>query len=61
MARLWKMLSRLDTPMDLDLVLLHFAEASKQQVGDLVEAASRGSVADVQRRLQVPQDPDLSR
>eukprot|EP00439_Symbiodinium_sp_Y106_P071061 s886_g12.t1 len=33
--------ARLDTPMDLDLVLLHFAEASKQQVGDLVEAASR--------------------
>ena len=36
---------KLDTPMDLDVVLLPFAEVSQRQVHDLVEAAGHGSTA----------------
>ncbi|OLQ08964.1 Ankyrin repeat domain-containing protein 50 [Symbiodinium microadriaticum] len=45
--------------MELDLVLLPFAEVSEEQVQDLVSAASQGSTAEVKSRLQLPQDPDL--
>ena len=34
---------KLESPMDLDLVLLQFAEVSQEQVENLVQAAARGS------------------
>ena len=52
---------KLDTPMDLDVVLLPFVEVSQRQVHDLVEAAGHGSMAIVGPSLQLSQDPDLSR
>eukprot|EP00439_Symbiodinium_sp_Y106_P026511 s797_g3.t1 len=51
--------TKLESPMELDLVLLPFAEVSEEQVQDLVSAASQGSTAEVKSRLQLPQDPDL--
>ena len=37
----------LDSPMDLDLVLLSFAEVSESQVDDMVDAARRGCTVEV--------------
>ncbi|CAE7632510.1 ANK3 [Symbiodinium sp. CCMP2456] len=50
---------KLDRPMDLELVLLTFADVSEEAVEDLNDAAREGSVAKVQSMLQLPQDPDL--
>ena len=38
---------KLDSPMDLDLVLLPFADVSQEQVAELSAAAMRGSVSKV--------------
>ena len=38
---------RLDSAMNLDLVLLTFADVSQQQVEDLADAAEQGSVSEV--------------
>ena len=38
---------RLDSPMDLDLVLLTFTDVSQRQVDDLAAAARQGSVSKV--------------
>ena len=38
---------RLDSAMNLDLVLLTFADVSEQQVEDLADAAEQGSVSQV--------------
>ncbi|CAE7357826.1 ANKRD17 [Symbiodinium sp. KB8] len=43
----------------LKLVLLPFADVSQSQVDDLVAAAERGCVAEVESMLHLPQDPDL--
>ena len=51
---------KLDSPMDLDVVLLQFVEVPQEQVHDLVQAANDGSMAKVESSLQLPQDPDLS-
>ena len=37
----------LNSPMNLDLVLLTFADVSQQQVEDLADAAEQGSVSEV--------------
>eukprot|EP00439_Symbiodinium_sp_Y106_P051641 s344_g6.t2 len=49
---------KLDSPMDLDLVLMQFVDASEEQVIELLQAAAEGSLAEVESRLQLPQDPD---
>ena len=51
----------LDPAMELDLVLLEFAEVSPARVDDLIAAAAQGSKAEVQSGLQLPQNPNLSR
>ena len=38
---------RLDSPMDLDVVLLTFADVSEGQVETLAAAASQGSISEV--------------
>ena len=53
--------AKLDCSMDLDLVLLNFAEVSQEQVYDFVAAAYHGRRAEVESKLQLPQDPDLMR
>ena len=49
---------KLDSPMDLDLVLLPFVEDSKEQADELVYAAAHGDMAKIGSNLQLPQDPD---
>ena len=50
---------KLESPMDLDLVLMQFVDASEEQVSDLLRAAADG--AEVESTLQLPQDPNLRR
>eukprot|EP00439_Symbiodinium_sp_Y106_P061833 s1775_g9.t1 len=50
---------KLESSMELDLVLLTFGESSQEQAGDLVTAARHGSLAEVESMLQLPQDPNL--
>ena len=38
---------RLDSPMDLDVVLLTFADVSEGQAEELAAAAAKGSIAEV--------------
>ena len=52
---------KLESPMDLDLVLMQFVDASEEQVIDLLRAAADGSLAEVESTLQLPQDPNLRR
>ncbi|CAE7945673.1 ANKRD50, partial [Symbiodinium sp. KB8] len=49
----------LDSPMNLDLVLLTFADVSQRQVDELAAAALQGSLSEVESLMQLPQDPDL--
>ncbi|OLQ12301.1 Kinase D-interacting substrate of 220 kDa [Symbiodinium microadriaticum] len=48
----------LHAPMDVHLVVLPFVDISPED-NALVAAASRGSMAEVESLLQLPQDPDL--
>ncbi|CAE7944615.1 ANKRD50, partial [Symbiodinium sp. KB8] len=50
---------KLDSTMDLQIVLLDFAEDSHQDVEDLVASAREGSLSKVRSMLLQPQDPDL--
>ncbi|CAE7321596.1 ANKRD50 [Symbiodinium sp. KB8] len=50
---------KLESSMDLNLVVLPLADVSQSQADDLVAAAERGSVDEVESMLQLPQDPDL--
>ncbi|OLP77259.1 Ankyrin repeat and KH domain-containing protein mask [Symbiodinium microadriaticum] len=50
----------LDSPMDLDLVLLTYSAASQRQACQLVEYAVRGSATEVEALLQLPLDPDVA-
>ena len=47
-------------PMELQLVLLGFRLASDDEIKELMSAAERGSVADLEAILQRPQDPNLT-
>ena len=60
-GRVLEDVAKLDCSMDLDLVLLNFAEVSQEQVDDFVKAAYHCSMAEVESKLRLPQDPDLSR
>ena len=51
----------LDSRLNLDVDLLHFAEVSQDRMDVLMDAASQGSLGEVESSLQLPQDPDLSR
>ena len=51
--------AKLESSMDLTLVLMPLADISQSQADDLVAAAERGSVAEVESMLQLPQDPNL--
>eukprot|EP00439_Symbiodinium_sp_Y106_P023855 s1984_g2.t3 len=51
----------LHSPMDLDLVLLPFADLPESCMDELCNAASEGWLAKVERLLQLPQDPDFCR
>ena len=44
---------KLNSPMDLDLVLVQFVDASEEQVTNLLRAARGGSLAEVESRLQL--------
>ncbi|CAE7458671.1 Kidins220 [Symbiodinium natans] len=48
----------LDAPTDLSLVLVPFADVSRQQASDLPGAACQGWIAEVETMMQLPQDPD---
>jgi len=48
----------LDSPMDLQLVLLDFASASQEQVDTVISAAKAGHVSMMEKLLQRPQNPD---
>eukprot|EP00439_Symbiodinium_sp_Y106_P078991 s49_g17.t1 len=50
---------KLDAPLDLELLLLNFREVSEEQVQALLAACEKGSIAQVESLLQLPQDPDL--
>ena len=50
---------KLESSMDLNLVLLPLADVSQSRADDLAAAAEWGSVAEVESMLQLPQDPDL--
>ncbi|CAE7781432.1 NEK1 [Symbiodinium sp. CCMP2592] len=50
---------KLDAPLDLELLLLSFREVSEEQVQALLAACEKGSIAQVESMLQLPQDPDL--
>eukprot|EP00439_Symbiodinium_sp_Y106_P031928 s195_g3.t2 len=50
---------KLDSAMDLEIVLLSFVDVPQQQADDLAAAASQGRTAEVESMLQLPQDPDL--
>ncbi|CAE7473789.1 ANK1 [Symbiodinium natans] len=49
----------LESPMDLQLVLLHFSCASLEQADELQSAAKHNFVSKVEEVLYRPQDPDL--
>ncbi|CAE7792655.1 Ankyrin-3 [Symbiodinium microadriaticum] len=48
----------LQSPMDLQLILLPFAEASEDDIDDLIGASDGGSVEGVEAVLNRPQNPD---
>ncbi|CAE7232853.1 Ank3 [Symbiodinium sp. CCMP2456] len=48
----------LQSPMDLQLILLPFAEASEEDIDDLIGASDGGSVEGVEAVLNRPQNPD---
>ncbi|CAE6926538.1 Ank3 [Symbiodinium sp. CCMP2592] len=48
----------LQSPMDLQLILLPFAEASEEDIDDLIGASDGGSVEGVETVLNRPQNPD---
>eukprot|EP00439_Symbiodinium_sp_Y106_P024021 s428_g2.t3 len=50
---------KLEPTMNLQIVLLDFAEVSQQHVEDLAASAREGSLSKVRYMLQQPQDPDL--
>ena len=52
---------KLDSPMDLDIVLLQYVDAWEEQVNDLLQAADEGSLAEIESRQRLPQDPNLRR
>ncbi|CAE7273019.1 CPSF3, partial [Symbiodinium sp. CCMP2592] len=51
--------TKLDLPMDLELVLLTYSVASPAEADELVNAATDGSVAEVDAILQLPTIPDV--
>eukprot|EP00439_Symbiodinium_sp_Y106_P013121 s2957_g1.t3 len=51
--------TKLDSPMDLELVLLTYSVASPADADELVNAARDGSVAEVDAILQLPTIPDV--
>ena len=53
-------LARLELPVDLQLVLLSFGSGSLKQRNDFSFAVARGRTSEVQRMLQIPQDPNLA-
>ncbi|CAE7747451.1 CFBP1 [Symbiodinium sp. KB8] len=50
--------TKLDSPMDLDLVVLAFADVSQSDVDDLILHAEEGIMAEVESKLQLPLNPD---
>ncbi|CAE7361554.1 Ankrd17 [Symbiodinium microadriaticum] len=50
--------ANLDSAMDLELVLMPFADVSEAQVNDLAAAAEQGFVNEVESMLRLPQDPN---
>ncbi|CAE7876403.1 ANKRD50 [Symbiodinium sp. KB8] len=50
---------KLDSSMNLDLVVLTFSDVSEGQAEKLAAAASQGSFSEVESMMQLPQDPDL--
>ena len=49
----------LDEPLDLQLVLLPFRQASSEDEASLCDFAYKGNVQEVERMLQQPQEPGL--
>ncbi|CAE7216287.1 ANKRD1 [Symbiodinium sp. KB8] len=48
----------LDSPMDLKIVVVDFAEVSQSEVDDLSQHAADGIMAEVESKLQLPANPD---
>eukprot|EP00439_Symbiodinium_sp_Y106_P004228 s195_g1.t1 len=52
--------AKLDSPLDLDLVLLPYVAAPQSGVDELATAAKNGLAAEVEALLQQPQNPDMT-
>ena len=52
--------AKLESPMDVELVLLSFSDASREQVEKLTDAAKFGCIATVEALLTLPQNPNLA-
>ncbi|CAE7204087.1 ANKRD50 [Symbiodinium sp. CCMP2592] len=50
---------KLDSPMDLQLVLIPYVQSSQTDADKLAAAAADGSLSEVEAKLQKPQDPNL--
>ncbi|CAE7838754.1 ANKRD50 [Symbiodinium sp. CCMP2592] len=52
-------LVKLDSPMDLQLILIPYVQASQLEANELAAAAAKGSLPQVEAKLQKPQDPNV--
>ena len=50
----------LESPIDVQVILMNFAEASPEQAGELVDAAEHGRAMDVEELLKIPLDPNVT-
>ncbi|CAE7425705.1 ANK3, partial [Symbiodinium microadriaticum] len=50
--------AKLDSPLDLELVLLEYFAAPETNSDELMAAAARGSPSEVEAILQKPEHPD---
>ena len=54
------MAATVDAPMDLQLVLLPFVDASPVQVEAIIKEASRGRASVLEAMLSLPIEPDVA-
>ncbi|CAE7210061.1 ANK1, partial [Symbiodinium pilosum] len=52
--------AKLDAPMDVELVLLGFSDASQAEADELSAAVKLGALSEVETQLALPQDPNLT-